>query len=229
MMGSLVSSERILQALKSVAVEREKRIAEPVLAHSVLAVKAYQHQRFSQTYADLLASPRFAGAARFFLEDLYGPGDFIERDRQFARVVPALVRLFPSELVSTVAMLAQLHALSEKLDTLMGAALIGQEINRGTYAHAWRVCGCEPERALQIDLTVQVGAALDRYTRKVMLRQTLRLMRSPAQLAGLSALQHFLERGFDTFRALGGADEFLRTISTRERRLAAELFEDRAT
>ena len=54
-----------------------------------------------------------------------------------------------------------------------------------------------------------VGVALDSYTRNPLLRHTLRLMRTPAQAAGLSALQTFLERGFDTFRAMKGADTFL--------------------
>ena len=40
----------------------------------------------------------------------------------------------------------------------------------------------------------------------------------------LGALQAFLERGFDTFREMRGADEFLRTVATRERALAARLF-----
>ena len=69
-----------------------------------------------------------------------------------------------------------------------------------------------------------VGRALDRYTRNPLLRHSLRLMRTPAKAAGLSALQQFLETGFDTFREMDGADEFLGTIATRERDLAARLF-----
>ncbi len=58
-------------------------------------------------------------AARFFLDDLYGPEDFTRRDEQFARVVPGLVRLFPQEIVGTVISLGELHALSEQFDTAM--------------------------------------------------------------------------------------------------------------
>ena len=72
-------------------------------------IKGYQHRRFSQTYADMLAHPRFGDAARFFLDDLYGPGDFSLRDEQFAKVVPALVRLFPRDIVQTVLSLGRLH------------------------------------------------------------------------------------------------------------------------
>jgi hypothetical protein len=49
-------------------------------------------------------------------------------------------------------------------------------------------------------------------------------MRGPATAAGLAALQGFLERGFDTFRDMRGADHFLATIASRERSLAAHLY-----
>jgi hypothetical protein len=74
-----------------------------------------------------------------------------------------------------------------------------------------------------------VGRALDVYTRKPLLRHSLRAMRVPARAAGMSALQAFLERGFDTFRALHGADEFLTQIAQRERALAASLFGGEST
>ena len=51
------------------------------------------------------------------------------------------------------------------------------------------------------------------------------MMRGPAKAAGLAELQRFLEAGFDTFRAMRGAREFLATIGERERTLAKALFE----
>jgi hypothetical protein len=214
----------ILENLRRVAHERALRGADGALAARVLALKAYQHQRFSDTYADLLASPRYGGAARFFLEDLYGPNDFTQRDAQFARVVPALVRLFPKELVATVALLAQLHALSEKLDTAMAQASTDAEWTPNNYSRAWRASCTAEQREQQVVMMLGVGSALDRYTRKPLLRHSLRLMRGPAQAAGLSALQSFLENGFDTFRAMSGAEFFLTTVAQRERALSAALF-----
>ena len=72
-----------------------------------------------------------------------------------------------------------------------------------------------------------MGRDLDSLTRKPLLRTTLHLMRGPARAAGLPALQQFLETGFDTFKAMGGAEEFLAIVGTRERALAAALFERR--
>jgi hypothetical protein len=216
--------EHILESLKQVAAERAVRASDPPLGHRVALVKAFQHQRFACTYADVLADPRYAAAARFFLEDLYGPTDFSARDQQFARIVPALVRLFPGEIVHTVADLAALHALSERLDTTMGRVGWVGPLDADQYAHAWRAVACRDDRERQIQLMVRVGSALDRYTHRVVLRQSLRLMRRPAQAAGLGALQLFLERGFDTFRAMHGAAGFLQLIADRERALAAALF-----
>lgn len=232
------AGEQILISLQEVAAQRALRRQDSALGMHVRAIKAYQHARFMQTYADMLAHPRYGGAALFFLEDLYGPGDFTSRDDQFARIVPGLVRMFPRDIVNTVQSLGQLHALSERLDTGMGAhwrqlreaeglAAEGTEhlaVDGAHYAVCWRHVGGPPERDRQIALMLEVGEALEGYTRNPLLRTSLRLMRGPAQAAGLGALQSFLERGFDTFRAMKGAGEFLRVIATRERALSAALF-----
>jgi hypothetical protein len=215
---------QIIARLQAVADERRRRAADPAFGERVQAVKHWQHARFERTYADILASPRYGDAARFFLDDLYGPTDFTNRDTQFARIVPGLVRVFPAEIVATVATLAELHALSEQFDSAMAAALPAGVLDALRYGVAWRAVGRPDDRERQIRLMLRVGEALDRFTRSALLRHTLRLMRGPAHAAGLETLQAFLERGFDTFRAMKGAQPFLDTIAERERRLAAALF-----
>ena len=219
------SAAAILAHLHTVEAERRHRAATPELHDRVVLVKAYQQRRFSHTYADLLASTRYGAASRFFLDELYGPSDFTRRDAQFARVVPALVKLFPSEIVATVATLAELHALSEMLDTHMGAAVDESVALTGAdYLRAWQRTGRSDDRAKQIALTLDVAARLDRFTRRPLLRNSLRLMRGPARAAGLAELQQFLETGFDTFRAMHGAQDFIAIVETRERALASALF-----
>jgi len=214
----------ILKHLEAVAAERRLRLADSGFAARVAAVKHFQHARFAATYGDLLPHPRYGKAARFFLDDLYGPQDFTERDAQFARIVPGLVRLFPMDIVHTVAALAALHALSEQLDSAMGRQVPVGTLQTDVYAQAWRRVGLATERERQIALMLQVGTALDGFTRKPLLRHSLRLMRGPAAAAGLASLQGFLERGFDTFREMQGAETFLDTVARREREQAALLF-----
>lgn len=222
--SSLASADSILHFLHQVQLQRQLRKSTPGLEAAVGWVKAFQQRRFSHTYADLLSSPRYGGAARFFLDELYGPKDFSERDAQFARVVPALVKLFPQDIVATVHTLAQLHALSESLDSAMGTALNTDERSAAGYVQAWQHVGRAQEREEQIALTLVLGEALDRLTRKALLRHSLRMMRGPAHAAGLQHLHAVLECGFDTFHAMRGAQDFLNTVATRERQLAAALF-----
>lgn len=219
-----LSAESLLAELRQVEAERARRAADQHLEARVQALKAYQQRRFAATYADLLANPRYEAATRFFLHELYGPDDYRQRDAQFARVIPTLTRLFPEEVVDTVGKLARLHALSERLDTRMAEQLATPAVTSAAYAMAWRATGEAASRRQQIELTMAVGESLDKLTRKPLLRQTLKLMRGPAQMAGLGALQAFLESGFDTFRAMRGAAEFLSTVRQREDTLAHGLF-----
>lgn len=214
----------IVEHLSQAANERLAREVRPGLEAAVQAVKRYQQSRFRRTYADLLQTERYGAAARFFLEELYGPADFSRRDAQFMRAVPAFVRLLPADVVHTIAALAQLHAVTESLDSEMGSHLVGVELDATAYLHAWQTTGRAPARAAQIALTAQVGAALDHHTRKPLLKYTLRAMRGASRAAGFGDLQHFLEAGFSAFQTMNGAGEFLNIVTERETNLADALF-----
>lgn len=214
----------ILNELMKVVQERSKRAKTSGLSERVDAIKRYQQDRFAKTYADLLISPRYSPATKFFLTELYGPGDFSQRDAEFARVVPALVRLFPADVVSTVRELAILHALSEQLDSRMAEHLPASQVNERTYKLCWQAAGSIIERRRQIELVLSIGRSLDALTSKALLRHSLRLMRGPASAAGLSALQSTLEKGFNTFKHLRGASEFLEIVQQRESAFAKEQF-----
>lgn len=228
-----------MASLQAVDAERARRRADPGLGGCVLAVKALQQGRFRLTYSDLLADRRWGPAGQFFLEELYGPQDFTDRDRAFARVVPALVKMFPVEVIDTVRQLLALHAVSERLDSAMGlrvqlvrhaAAVVPSGpggpvgLTGDEYQRAWREVGERSQRQWQIAAVTGIGRSLDRLTRRLGLRQALRIMRGPASLAGLGVLQQFLERGFDTFRAMDGAEGFLATLESREAQWIEWLF-----
>jgi hypothetical protein len=218
------SSVEILARLAVVEAERQRRAADPALGARVLALKAYQQQRFSRTYADLLRSVRYGAAARFFLDELYGPSDFSRRDAQFARIVPGMSRLFPQAIVDAVATLADLHALSETLDTTMATQVPQEQLAAADYVRAWQGTGRAADRERQVAMILDLAARLDRLTRMPFLRRALHMMRGPARAAGLPELQRFLENGFDIFQAMKGATEFIAIIGSRERALAAALF-----
>jgi hypothetical protein len=210
--------------LQRVQALRAERASDEALAARVIKVKRFQHQRFERDYVTLLGSPRYRAAARFFLDDLYGPADFSTRDAQFGQIVPALRRLLPEGLFRTVERVVELHALSEDLDQAMARRVDAGPIDDIGYARAWRLVGRSADRWLQLELTCEVGRALDRYTRTRFLANTLKLMQGPARAVGLADLQAFLQAGVAAFRGMQGADDFLQTIVDNEGRRLTALF-----
>jgi len=226
------AAKKIRSAVAQVVTLREATDAEPALKSAVAQVKRVQSRRFAGTYSDLLAGGPHAAATRFFLEELYSDKDYGERDAGFSRIAGALERLFPEQVAGTAVALAQLHALTEELDQSMARhwlVLDPQASNASRYVTAWRRAGRRADRESQLDVVLEIGRQMARYTRTPGLRMMLRMMRGPASAAGLGALQRFLETGFDTFAAIAKrretVDEFLRTIETREAALMRLLFD----
>lgn len=227
------SADIIRAAVTRVTALRKDAAANGSLHKANKAVKSLQARRFAGTYADLLASQEYSGAARFFLDELYSDKDYALRDAQFSRIAGALQTFFPDQVVATAVALAELHALTEELDQQMALAWAAQddqstlpEVTR--YMRAWKTVARSVDRGRQLAIVLQVGAELERLTRKPGLRMMLRMMRKPAEVAGLGALQSFLEAGFDTFAAMAGkgnkAKQFLETIRNREQAWLALLY-----
>ena len=220
------AANTIRNAVARVTALRQTVASAPDLHAAALAVKAFQAQRFAGTYADLLASVEYAGAARFFLNDLYSDKDYSLRDAQFARIAGALQRLFPKQVVATAVTMAQLHILTEELDRQMAVAWSDYAANAPEidavqrYRACWLAVGRQDDRNRQLEMVLRVGADMDKLTRAPGLRMMLRMMRRPAHAAGLGSLQMFLESGFDTFAQMSGkgarAREFLKMIEERE-------------
>ena len=206
---------------------RAARASDPEAA-DYPQLKQWQADRLARTYADLLASERYAPAAEFFLSDLYGPKDFRSRDDELARVVPVMVRVLPARALLTLLEAVKMDTLSESLDTDMVKALRAagrsHDIDWNAYAAAYQAVGRRADREQQIALVDKIGKTLDRLTRMPLIRVSLRIMEGPAHLAGLSALHSFLQRGFDAFSEMKGADEFLAIVGARETVMMKEWF-----
>ena len=225
------AAETIRNCISDVTALRLSRQSDPALAQAVLEVKQLQSRRFMGTYADLMADPIVEPATRFFLDELYSPGDFTARDDQFGRIANTLQTVFPKPVVQTAVSLGVLHAQTEQLDQAMGRIwlTLGGTPDAARYVAAWRAVGERHARHEQLDSVLTIGKDLTRLTRMPGLRTMLRMMRKPAQAAGLGALQHFLETGFDTFGALarqrGAVERFLSTVHEREAQLMEAMFE----
>ena len=203
----------------------EERAASPQLAAALDRLAAWQSRRLNTTYADLAREPRYARAIAFFQKDLYGPGDFRRRDADLARVVPLMVRVLPDGVIATVSRAMELSALSHELDrALLDKLPPRAPLSVASYCEAYVALASRGARERQIALIVAVGRALDRYVGKAGVRSALAAMRQPARLAGMGALQDFLERGFAAFRHMNGAAAFLATVEMRETALMNVIF-----
>jgi hypothetical protein len=199
------------------------------LQGAVDEIKRLQARRFRATYADCLADPRYSPATRFFLDELYGVHDFSRRDAQFGRIAGALERLFPEAVAQLAVDLSETHALTEVLDHRLAIHWLSLDTTlpmAERYILAWRLTSDRVSRDRQLSVVQHMGFELQRLTRMKSLRLGLRMMRNPARAAGLDALQHFLESGFDAFAALGDARPFLHLISQRETHWVASLFDE---
>lgn len=214
--------DRLTAALRRVIELRRQLASVADLDGRWRAVKAYQAARLRRTYSDLLEIERFRPACEFFLEELYGAKDFSQRDQEALRVVAKLASMLPERAIHTMALAVELDELSEQLDARV-ARVVALPIDAQRYAAAYRAAGTRAEREHQIETIDLIGRSLERVARIPLLAPMLHMMHAPAEAAGLGHLHRFLQSGFDAFKAMGGAGEFLDTIRRRETALMETL------
>jgi hypothetical protein len=224
------ASERLRTAAAEVAALRALDGVDAATRKRREELRAWQAGRLAFTHADLLDSARYRAATRFFLDELYGAKDFSQRDAELTRVIPALVRFMPNAALETIADAVELDALSERLDLAMAEAIVadpavrGRPIDDEAYARAFRVAGSRTDRERQIELVEHIGRSLDRLVKHPLIGGLLGAMETPARLAGLMEMHRFLVSGFAAFKAMRGADHFIRTISDREAELMRRIY-----
>ena len=219
----------LLAELDRSAVLRAQFAEDPSLSERRAFLRSWQAERLARTHQDLLASPRFHDAAEYFLVDLYGPKDLSRHIEDVRRILPVMTKVLPESGLTTVAHAMELNVLSESLDGAMVGALGAgaATISDATYAAAYRKVGREEDRERQIDLIALLGEALDKLTHQRFIGAALKMMRKPAELAGLGELQGFLERGYRAFGTMrGGAGEFVSIVVARERSIVKGLLAD---
>lgn len=205
--------------------KREPRNRLPTLS----LLRQWQSKRLEAGFQDFLQNPTMRPAAQFFLSDLYADRDFSARDRDAAKVLPMMSRFLPDSLLRAATDAIELAVLSHAFDLRLAEFLARRPdplrpISATEYGRAYQSANYPRLRRHQIGLVLRVGHALDAAVRKHGVYKLLKAARVPAQLAGLSELQKFLERGFTAFDALGGADSFLNQVATRELEISRRLF-----
>lgn len=213
-----------LALIESIADERARLQRDPRRRARLEALQHWQVARLMRTYADYAALPRYRDAISFFVQDLYGPHDFSERDRDLRRVLAPWQRILPERALHAVTAALELEWLSQQLDMAVADALADAAIDVESYARAYRDTDRKTDRERQIALIVDSGVTLDALVRIPWMRQALRVATVPARLAGVMALHTFLTRGYDAFAKMRGAQSLLQAVERRETDIMENLF-----
>jgi hypothetical protein len=215
-----------LDQIKDLKRERlETKPLEPALA----LLKSWQSQRLAQTYADLLATPRYALACRFFLDDIYAARDFTQRDHDVAEMYAFMQRFVPEGLLRPLSETIELYALTQALDERLRDVLVAEmgmtdTLSEAQYAEAYRRCDNYADRARQIDKIVEIGKLLDGIIALPLTGMALQMAKVPANRAGWTELTGFMERGYRAFKHMRRAPEFLALIRRRERAILDRIY-----
>jgi hypothetical protein len=192
-------------------------------------LRRWQSSRLARTYADLLAHPRYAPACRFFLDDIYAPKDFSQRDEDMRQMYAFTRRFVPAHILRPLTITVELHALTEKLDSRLLEVLttelgVTDNLTGEQYAEAYRRCDNYQERVQQIDWIFEIGQELNEVVKNPLTGVSLKLARGPARQAGWEELAGFLDRGYQAFKHMRGARGFLATVRKREMRLLDAIY-----
>jgi hypothetical protein len=200
------------------------------LGADMALLRHWQSERLARTHADLLASPRYGPACRFFLENIYASHDFSQRDHDIQYLYGVMSHFLPDFLLALVRNAVEINSLTNALDQALLRALVDElgvtdTITEELYAEGYRICDNYDERAHQIELLVKIGHEVDISTRLPLVGMTLRIARAPARRTGWGDMQDFLERGFNAFKHMHGAGAFLDIIYQREMKILDRIFE----
>lgn len=194
-----------------------RQLAETMsLNHAIRDLQDWQCRRLWTTHQQLSQRPHYHDAMAFFVDELYGPKDFSQRDADLARVIPMLVKVLPDKAIAALDSALYLNALSYDLDMAMVQALEGRTLNRQHYAQAYYQVGREPDRQCQIDGIRELGERLNEVIHIRGVGMIIRFARKPAELAGLLSLHEFLEQGYLAFKGLGKIEGFITPVVETE-------------
>lgn len=216
------STQQIIRHLHGVRTLQE--VAEKAgLIPTIRTVQAWQCKRLLVSHQGMYQQKRFRPAVEFFINELYGPNDFSQRDQDIARIVPKMSKFLPEKALCSLASALHLNTLSFELDFDLAKQLVDTEINRDSYAKAYINCDNLANRQQQIDYIRTLGNDLADVVKMKGIASLLFISRKPAKMAGVLALHEFLEKGFKSFKNLGNVEDFIIPVVNKESEIMQQL------
>ena len=216
-----INSVKAITSLQSKSDSKASDNPETSIDPKLAMLRSWQSQRLLKTHKDLFESRRFGPACRFFLNEVYAPKDFSQRNDDIEYLYEMMSSVLPSFLLKLVNNAIKLNNLTDDLDNQLLAILTNElgvtdHITAEQYTEAYRINDNYDQRVEQIELIVEIGREVDISTRIPLVGMTLRLARGPAYRAGWANVHDFLQKGYTAFKKMGSAKTFLATIRQRE-------------
>jgi len=224
---------RLVAALRKHDELSHRRVGPGALSPEKALLRAWQARRLARVYADFLADEQYAPACRFFLDNIYAPRDFSQRNTDIIRIHDFMMKFIPARALKTLTLAIELNHFTEALDDKLLHVLLEEvgmtdSLSEEQYAEAYRLCNNYDDRVKQIDMIIAIGRDLERLVKHRTIGWTLRLARGPAYRAGWNELQDFLEHGYTAFRRMGNADKFLDAVHDRELQILDNIYSDKS-
>ncbi len=214
--------------------ELRQRPAMPIqLDPKLLMLRAWQSNRLTRTYMDLLESDQYGPASRFFLSDIYASKDFSQRDHDITTIYNFLSHILPPISLKLLRDSIELNQLTYALDKALLFVLVDQlgvttTITDGLYAQAYQICDNYAERAFQIQSIARTVQEVGEGARLPLVNAALKLVHKPAVRAGWAELYEFLDRGYKAFKPMKNIKYFVNVIRDREIEILDNLFSNKA-
>ena len=215
---------QLLDDLQHSAELKYQPVAAMGLDPQLAMLRGWQADRLTHTYADLLGNPRYSPACAFFLNNVYAPTDFSQRDHDLERIYKFLSRVLPAQTIQLLTETVELNSMTNRLDDRLLHVLVDQlgvvdALTPEQYAEAYRICDNYAERVRQIELIRSILTQVGEGARLLVVGAALKLAKVPAQRAGWTDLYDFLEQGRHAFGQMKDVKTFVDTIARRETRL----------
>ncbi|PIP80204.1 MAG: hypothetical protein COW84_06630 [Gammaproteobacteria bacterium CG22_combo_CG10-13_8_21_14_all_40_8] len=206
--------------------ELQQQVKDQKLGGHLKLIRDWQCKRLLTSYNFLYNKKKYHAAMDFFTQELYGPTDFSERDKEIEKVLPMMQKVLSKDTLDIFELALRLNYLSLSLDVEMAKRLPQKStLTTEVYADIYKACDNPELRQQQLDYIELIAYELAKIAQRKSIMLMLKLSRKPAKLAGLGELQRILENGAEAFKSIGKVNEFIDPILLGERKIMLQLFQ----
>lgn len=208
---------------------KQKIISSNGLDPRLKVLRAFQVERLKNTYKGLLDDEETHGVMEFFLDEIYAPRDFTQRDHDAEHLYQQFRSALPPEPLKLLEDVLEVNRQSQVLDQLL-ADTLGERLQPNEplaeldYIAGFRECNNAEDRIAQLELTVSAMRDVILGSRSRTVGLGLRMIKIPAYRAGYGDLYEFIQRGYKACKPVRNINRIVDTLYARETQIIDNIF-----